>query len=159
MSFDKVPFDNIVNNFHKSFKIRSKECFYDLKEDPDKIAFQGKCRIFVPAFMAYNIKAYRSKILNKPTYREIFIKCCDDYIKKSGNMNDYILTDLFLPDNNMDNREYDPTRNFNDTFKLMCKPFLLNPNKIYDIEMRMEGWAGKLDDYIKENKINLNIVH
>ncbi len=103
MSNNKVLFDNIVDNFHKSFKIRSKECFYSIDEDPDKIAFNGKCRIYVPGFMAYNIKSYRSKILNKPTYREIFIKCCDDYIKKSGNMNDYIFTDLFLPDNNIDN--------------------------------------------------------
>ena len=158
MSFNKVPFDNIVENFHNSFKIRSNECFYNLKEDPEKIAFNGKCRVFVPAFMAYNIKGYRSKILNKPTYREIFNKCCDDYIEKSGNMSDYILTDLFLPDNNMDNVEPDPTRDFNETFKLMCQPFKLNPKKIYDIEMRMEAWAEHLNSYIKENKINHNIV-
>jgi hypothetical protein len=155
-SYKLMKYDNIVDDFLNSFKIRSKKCFYDCDEDPEKIAFNGKCRIFVPAFMYYNIKGYTSKILNKPTYRQIFNICCDAYIKKSGNMNDIFFTEIFLPDNNMDNVEYDPSRNFDETFKLMCQPFILDKKKVYDIEMRMEDMGHRLDNYIEKNNIKIH---
>ncbi len=46
--------------------------------------------------MAYDIEGFISKILNEPTYRQIFNICCDKNIKKSGNM--IIFTDLFIPE-------------------------------------------------------------
>ena len=147
--------NDIIKDFQASFKIRSKYCYYDIDQDPEKIAFNGKCRIFVPAFMAYDIKGYTSKILNKPTYKQIFNICCDEYIKKSGNMNDIYFSDLYIPENNMDNVDVD-INNLKESLYLISQPFIANPKKVYNIEMRMEGIEDRLDRYLEKNNISFH---
>jgi len=147
--------NDVIKDFQASFKIRSKYCYYDIDQDPDKIAFEGKCRIFVPGYMAYNIKGYKSKVFNKPTYKEIFNICCDEYIKKSGNMNDFYFTELFIPNNNMDNIDID-INNLNESLYLLSQPFILNPKKVYDIEMRMEDMGDRLNKYLDTNNTKLH---
>lgn len=146
--------EDIIKDFQASFKMRSKYCFYDCDKPLEKIAFEGKCRIFVPGYMAYNIKGYKSKILNKPTYKDIFL-LCDDYIKKTGNMNDIYFTDLFIPTDNMDNIDID-INNLDESLYLLSQPFILNPKKIYDIEMRMEGMGDRLDAFLERNDISFH---
>lgn len=135
-----------MNDFNNSFKLKSNECYYDCEEPPEKIAFNGKCRIFVPGYMCYGVKSYRSKILNKPTYKDIF-NLCDEYIKKSGNMNDYYFREIYPPENNFDNISENKNSTIDEILKSYYKPFILNPKKVYDIEMRMQGIGDAYDRY------------
>jgi hypothetical protein len=128
--------------FYNSFKMRSKYCFYDCDEPLDKIAFNGKCRIFVPGYLAYDIKSYRSKILNKPTYKEIFMTCCDDYYEKTGNENDIFFTDIFPFDYDNDDDNNDNDNNNDD------RPLLRNPEKVYLLEMRMEEKGDRMTNFL-----------
>ena len=141
-----------MKDFFNSFKLQSEKCYYDCEEPPEKIAFNGKCRIFVPGYMVYGVKYYRSKILNKPTYKDIF-NICEDYIKKSGNMNDYYFREIYAPENNADNIEDDENATIEDILKAHYKPFILDPKKVYDIEMRMEGMGDSFDRYLERNNI------
>lgn len=140
----------LYKDFKKSFKMRSKYCFYDCEEPINKIAFKGKCRIFIPPYMAYDIKGYTSKILNKPTYKDIFL-LCDDYYIKSGNINDIFFTKIFLPENNIDNIDID-INNLNESLEELEKPFILDHKKVYNIEMRMEDMGDRFNDYLRSVK-------
>ncbi len=149
--------DNIINDFLNSFKIRSKNCFYDNEHDPNEIALNGKCCIYVPSYMAYNIRGYKSKILNKPTYKDVF-NLCQEYIKKTGNPNDRYFKAIYPPENNADNvdiYDYD-INNIDEYIKEQKKPFILDPEKVYNIEMRMEGMGDALDQYLERNNIKLH---
>ena len=136
--------DPIITGYLNSFKMRSKYCFYDCSKDPDKIAFNGKCRIFVAGFLVYNIKGYKSKVLYKPTFKEIFNKCCDAYIKTSGNTHDIYFTGLAI--------DYLPRTE--DINAALLEPYIIDPDKVYNIEMFMDGMNTRFNDYLKQNNIS-----
>jgi len=137
--------DPIITGYLNSFKMRSKYCFYDCDKDPEKIAFNGKCRIFISGFLVYDIKGYKSKILNKPTFKEIFNKCCDAYIKTSGNTHDIYFTGI-------DTDYFPRTEDIN---ARLLEPYIIDPDKVYNIEMFMDGMNTRFTDYLKLNNITV----
>lgn len=142
-------YKNMVDKFEKSIKLRSENCFYDCNEDPEKIAFGGKCRIFVPSYPFYNIKGYKSRILNKPTYKEIF-ELCEEYISSTGNPHDRYFQCIIPPENNSENfniTDYN-IDNIDEYLKETIKPFILDPKRVYNIEMRMDPMSDAIDRFM-----------
>ena len=148
--------DNIINDFLNSFKLRSENCFYDCEHEPDEIAFNGKARFYIPSYPFYGVKGYTSKILNKPAYKDIF-NLCEDYLKQTGNPHDRYFRYVYLPENNADNVDiFDYNiNNIDEYLKEEKKPFLLDPQKVYNIEMRLEPMGDSLDRYMERNNIKL----
>ena len=142
-------YNNIVKQFLKSFKLRSENCFYDCEHEPHEIAFKGKASFYIPPYPHYNIKGYKSKVLKNSTYKQIF-NLCEEYIKKTGNPQDRFFTEVFKPENNADNIDiFDYNINNIDIYlEEQKKPFILDPKRVYNIEMRMEPMGDRIDRFM-----------
>ena len=139
-------YKDMLDKFQKSINLRSENCFYVCNEHPEKIAFLGKCRIFVPSYPFYNIKGFKSKVFYKPTYKEIF-ELCEVYIEKTGNPHDRYFQYIIPPENNAENfniTDYN-IDNIDEYLKETYKPFILDPERVYNIEMRMAPMSDAID--------------
>ena len=63
---------NKDDNDYIDYDIHSKYCTYCCDEPPDKIAFNGKCIIYIKADGFFATNAYTSSVLDNPTYLDIF---------------------------------------------------------------------------------------
>lgn len=133
-------YNEYYNDFMNSIKIKSNECYYVCNEKPEKIAFEGKCSFFVPSYMIYNIKGYKSKIFNNPTYKDVF-NLCDEITEKTGNINNIFFKDIEPYE------EYEEIMNNKEPFK--------NQEKIYNIEILLIGMSEAFDDYKDNNDIEI----
>lgn len=134
-------YNDYLKDFYNSIKIKSKECYYICEEEPEKIAFFGNAVFFVPAYLAYDIKSYKSTVLINPTYRDIF-DLCDDYIIKSGNIETIFFKDIELFENYEEYEEQQEPKNNND--------------KIYYFELMLIGMSEAFEEYKYKNNIELN---
>ena len=136
-------YNDYLKDFLNSVKIRSKHPYYTCEEPLNKVAFNGKCSFFVPGYMVYDIKGYKSKVLINPTYKDVF-DLCDDMIKETGNINNIFFKDIEIM------TDYEDI--FNNNIK---DPLLINPYKVYNIEIIMEDMREAFDNYKMLNDIEL----
>jgi len=71
------------NDDYIDYNIHSNHCSYCCDEPPDKIAFNGKCIIYIKADGFFATNGYTSSVLDNPTYLDIF-NLLDDIVETTG---------------------------------------------------------------------------